>query len=303
LDIIPSLKLPSTQKKLEWLSVHMGMTLSETEKKAKDRPNQADRGALVNLKESIATIFIKYCGLDDPQQARMPFGLCNPVKGVGVYTLIFVNDIRLDVASHTVVVDACVVPLIEKIMPKVFPVLAELSGRGLIQIVTLDDETRAWRLLLPTFAERCRTWKHLDTCEYLAKGIPAEVDGLTVSPLCSCGRGKNLGSFGNVPDWKLLRDEATRVAIGPLFTFSFMEGMMAEMREAMDEKIGKTSGTKPQAGGSSSSSSKSPHCARCGGPGKPTLQACSVCKNTKYCSKDCQKNDWKTHKSQCVRAS
>jgi len=77
---------------------------------------------------------------------------------------------------------------------------------------------------------------------------------------------------------------------------------MEKMREEV-MKVGKMSGAKPQAGGGSSSSSNSPQCARCGGPGKPTLQACSVCKNTKYCSKDCQKNDWKLHKSQCVRAS
>ena len=256
---------------------------------------------LVNLKQSIAVIFSQYSeysGLDDPQQPRIAFGLFNPVNGVGIYTLIFVNDIRLDVASHTVVVDACVVPLVEKIMPKISLVLRKLS---LIQIRTLDDEARTWRLLLPAFAERCRTWEHLDTCEYIAKGIPAEVDGLTVSPLCNCGKGKNLGSFGNVPDWKLLREEATRVAIGPLFTFSFMEGMAAKTKA--EEKMGKTSGIEPRAGGSSSSSSKSPQCARCGGPGKPTLQACSLCRNIKYCSKDCQKNDWKTHKSQCIRAS
>ncbi|KIM36063.1 hypothetical protein M413DRAFT_449391 [Hebeloma cylindrosporum] len=309
LDLIPALKLPSTKQKLQWLSTHMGMTLSETEKKVKDRPNQSDRGAMVNLKESIATIILKYSGLADPRDARMPFGLCNPVKGVGVYTLIFVNDIKLDVASHTVVVDACVVPLIEKIMPKVSPVLGKLSNRGLIQIVTLEDETRAWRLLLPAFAERCRTWKHLDTCEYRTEGIPAEVDGLTVSPLCGCGRGKNLGSFGNVPEWKLLHREATRVAIGPLFSFSFMEGTVAKLRETLDgkvdEKIRKTNDAETRAGGGPSSSSNSPRpqCARCGGPGKPTLQACSVCKSTKYCSKDCQKNDWRTHKLQCIRAS
>jgi hypothetical protein len=279
------------------------MSLSEAEKKVKNHPNQAERGVMVNLKESIATIFIKYSGLDDPKHARKPFGLYHPVHGVGVYTLIFVNDIKLDVASHAVVVDACVVPLIEKIMPKISPVLARLS-EGLIQIVTLDDETRAWRLLLPAFAERCRTWKHLGTCEYRTNGIPAEVDGVDVSPLCSCGRGKNLGSFGNVPDWKLLRGEATRIAIGPLFSFSSMEGEISRMREAMDEMDSQTRGAQLQAGGSSSSSSSNvPRCARCGGPGKPTLHTCSACKVTKYCSRDCQKSDWKTHKLQCTRAT
>jgi hypothetical protein len=301
LDVIPALNLPVTKKKLEWLSIHMGMTFSETEKKVRERPNQADRGVMVNLKESIATIFLKYSGLDDPKQARTPFGLCNPADGVGVYTLIFVNDIKLDVASHTVVVDACVVPLIKKIMPKISPVLAKLSD-SLIRIATLDDETRGWRLLLPAFSERCRTWKHLGTCEYRTKGIPAEVDGLDISPLCSCGRGKNLGSFANVPDWKLLRGEATRVAIGPLFSSS-MEILRMREEMAADAIDRQRSYAQPQAGGSpSSSSSTVPQCAKCGGPGKPTLQLCGVCKTTKYCSRDCQKNDWRTHKLHCTRA-
>ena len=206
-----------------------------------------------------------------------------------MYTLIFVNDIKLDVASHTVIVDACVVPLIEKIMPKISPFLAKLSD-SLVRIITLDDETRGWRLLLPAFSERCRTWKHLGTCEYRTKGIPAEVDGFDISPLCSCRRGKNLGSFANVRDWKLLHGEATRIAIGPLFSSSSME--VLRVREAMDAIDRQRSCAQPQTGDSpSSSSSNFPQCAKGGGPGKPTLQMCSIRKITKYCSRDCQKND------------
>jgi hypothetical protein len=279
----------------------MGMTFTEAEKKVGVRPNQADRGMVFNLKESIATIFMKYSGWYDPMQARRPFGLCNPVDGVGVYTMIFVNDIKLDVASHTVVLDACVVPLIEKkMLPKISPLLTRLS-HSLIRIITLDDEARGWRLLLPAFSERCRTWKHLGTCEYRIKGIPAEVDGIDISPLCSCGRGKNLGSFANVPDWKLLRGQATRVAIGPLFSSSMENLRVREEMDAIDSQ--KSCAQPPQAGGSTSSSSSTvPQCAKCGGPGKPTLQMCSICKTTKYCSRDCQKNDWKTHKLHCTRA-
>ena len=37
-------------------------------------------------------------------------------------------------------------------------------------------------------------------------------------------------------------------------------------------------------------------CNKCGNPG--TLR-CSKCKKVYYCSKECQKSDWKTHKLSC----
>lgn len=37
-------------------------------------------------------------------------------------------------------------------------------------------------------------------------------------------------------------------------------------------------------------------CASCG---KPAKQFCSSCKSVFYCSKDCQKKGWKSHKPNC----
>ena len=44
-------------------------------------------------------------------------------------------------------------------------------------------------------------------------------------------------------------------------------------------------------------------CSACGKGNLATkLQACSVCKLALYCSKECQKRDWKQHKPHCVKA-
>ncbi len=41
------------------------------------------------------------------------------------------------------------------------------------------------------------------------------------------------------------------------------------------------------------------NCARCGNSGI-ALQVCSGCKQVSYCSKLCQKEDWKSHKGSCI---
>ncbi|KAJ7481653.1 hypothetical protein FB451DRAFT_133796 [Mycena latifolia] len=43
-------------------------------------------------------------------------------------------------------------------------------------------------------------------------------------------------------------------------------------------------------------------CAKCSKEDDETLQRCSRCKNTIYCSVDCQRADWKSHKPLCVPA-
>jgi hypothetical protein len=223
LNRLPALKLPVKREKLQWMSLHLGLAFSDNEKFAR---KQQDPGSLVNLKESIAEVFIRWAGvkksLENVKSRFHPLGLYNPTGGIG-HTLIFVNDIRLDLASHTIVADACVIPLSQHNLDKLSPVLGRLSDVVLIN--TPDDETKLWKLLLPALAERCRTWKHLLTCEYLLQGTPAYMEGLEfkTSPLCSCGKGKDLGIFGTRSEWKEFHSEATRIALSPLFSSSFMK--------------------------------------------------------------------------------
>ena len=294
LDLSPALDLPMNKDKLDWLRPHFGMTLSQYEKNLKERPDQGDRGVLVNIKESITALFYNYTGIDGPEKQSKIFGLTDPTNG-GVYTLIFVNDIKLDLASHTLIADACAVPLYRALMVKISPALQRLTDRGLNQIVTLSDEAKVWRLLLPVVAERCRTWNHTSKCEYKSRGIPVALEGPEESPLCSCGKGKDLGAFGKLMEWKLLHAHATRIAIGPLFSFSFMEDTLAKMKNTLN----------PPTASNSSGFSPAPQsvltvCSKCAGPGKPSLMVCSRCKKAKYCSRTCQNSHWKVHKRLCV---
>jgi hypothetical protein len=64
--------------------------------------------------------------------------------------------------------------------------------------------------------------------------------------------------------------------------------------------------TEHQAEASSSSATPTKKCASCGtpesDPEKP-LKPCSKCQTVRYCSRDCQKKDWKVHKKTCASAA
>jgi MYND finger len=306
LNRLPALKLPVKHEKLQWMSLHHGLAFSDKERIAKENSTQQDRGSLINLKESIAAVFSGWAGVEkgskNVKSRFHPLGLYSRTGGIGVYTLIFLNDIRLDLASHTIVADACVIPLSEQNLDKLSLALKRLTGiaHDLIRVVTPDDEIKLWKLLLPALAERCRTWKHLPTCEYLLQGIPTYMEGLEfeASPLCSCGKGKDLGTFGTRPEWKEFHSEATRIALSPLFSSSFIK-TPTKKADVENANIGSSSLKSPVSKVSQSLS----QCANCSGPGQPSLLSCSGCKQTKYCSRTCQKSHWKTHKLDCSKAT
>ena len=282
LSKMPTLSPFTSNGKLRWLSLHLGLSFSDQEQKS--RATGENHRVAADLKKSISAVFLGSSGLK-----KRTFGLSNPT--IGVYAFIFVDALRLDLASsQTVVADACVIPLNEKNAPKV---IATLRQHGFTTIPTLDGEMEAWKALLPTFAERCRTWKHDDRCEYQKRGIPAWdqcSSNKLASPLCQCGLGKDLGTFALPAAWKEIQSEATGVAIAPLFPFSFLQSPLEDVDK--DTEI---------PGQAETMLGTVAACRYCSGPGKPALLVCSRCKKTKYCSQKCQKAHWGTHKPECIR--
>ena len=239
-----------------------------------------EKGMVLNVKESIEAIILKGCELGVPR-----------VFGLGVYALIFLNDLKLDLTSQTVVADACVVPLTTKNAPKIVGAINRKLKETIV-ISTSANEARAWKYLLPAFIERCRTWKHRGECEYIKRGIPAcsMEDGWDkmISPLCRCGLGKDLGTLASVDDWRAVRSEATRIAISPLFPLLPLQNSMTEIKREVMKTMGK------------SFDSDNSCCAQCGGSGQGKLLHCGRCKRTQYCSRECQKAHWKDHKANCA---
>ncbi|KAJ7849599.1 hypothetical protein B0H13DRAFT_2238495 [Mycena leptocephala] len=95
-------------------------------------------------------------------------------------TIIFINAVKFNLASHTLVCDRYVLPLI----PARINIISSEFGR-------LIREGNIFNLL-PAFAERCRSWKHTSNCEYVAQGKVPLSEEIHFDPLCSCGHGKDM---------------------------------------------------------------------------------------------------------------
>ncbi|KAL0950293.1 hypothetical protein HGRIS_010272 [Hohenbuehelia grisea] len=283
LDLMPALSTKNSSK-LKWLNAHAQLAMSDQEIAQYNSGKTAPEKILYNVKQSINIMLDGFCGLN--AERKTVYGLMLP-PDVGVYTLIFIQDLRLDLASHTVVLDACVLPLTRSNLSDVMSDIQKITGKGVMQIVTAANEMRVWKQLLAAFAERCRTWSHTPNCEYAAEGRTPLSYEPAEDPICSCGKGKNLGNFISMYPYPSLVPHVTRVAISLLFAVSYLEPIGSHFRDAISDQP-----PRPRGSGDNV-------CHMCAGPGKPSLLLCSKCRNARYCSADCQAKAWAQHKKTC----
>jgi hypothetical protein len=286
-------KLPpiefSDARTTEMLSAHVSMMFSHQERVMRDQ-NSLD--TLTNIKDALHAILLS-AGLRGETKQKV-FGLSNSSLG-GIDTMIFVTELRLDLGSHTVIADACVLPLSPELLAN-NPLLRNRLAQSKVYVIETSEAVgEAWKRLIPAWVERCRRWKHADNCAYYSFGkgaptIPISTKYGTI-PICGCGRGQDVDEFKrSFSKWKMFAQLMTRMAISPLFFVSYMDRLGGRLPT---EPSVVTTRPLPFA------KVASDKCATCKGEGKPKLLLCSKCKQIQYCSPTCQKADWKEHKKDC----
>ena len=298
LDRLPVLSAVNVPKdRLEWVNTHLSLAFSDREKLARQTETMEP---ITHVKDSIHSIFVQTVGIQGPKKTGL-FGLHRTSEG-GIDTLLFVTDIRFDVATHALVADAFVLPLHKSFLHKIWPHLGDL--RDLCQVKVSDEECIAWKCLLPSFVERCRTWEHKPNCAYVVhRKIPLSTAHSEV-PICDCGKGKVTDAFRHRKEWSPFLPYVTRAAISPLFAVSFLESVAGNLKNLLGLADAGTAARYRAAGSASvSSDGQQAGLSRCGAC-KTVLSAerpmiCSRCKKVAYCSRDCQTKDWKAHKQSC----
>jgi MYND finger len=282
-------------KKLQWLNTHLGITMSDRERALRDADVQTE--VLLNLKDSLHTIFVSTSGIQGRRERV--FSLVDSHTN-NSDTLIFITDLRLDVSCHTVIADGYVLPMTHDIMPSISQTLGNVIKSGILNVKLYGEELRAWKRILPAFAERCREWGHTDNCEYLLKGSVPLSEAIEENPLCGCGKGKDVEALLKVKEWRKFAPYVTKIALGPLFSVSYLDSVGGDLRSAANELSPQPSSfSEGVAVNSGTSGDIRDRCMRCGGRGKPKLLVCGKCRKVSYCSEACQKVDWKTHKPRC----
>jgi hypothetical protein len=176
LDVVSILDTKKNSK-IQWLTTHALLMFSSRESKIREAgmlgqalsPPQQD--SRVDFKDGLFSLFMHFSGLQGGQ-ANI-FGL-HKAGARGVHILLFVSALRLDLASHTVILDTAVLPLSHKMLEDnmVLKFLDGLQSTTKICSVNVTDmELRLWKQILPAIVERCRAWKHKPkSCEYLLTG-------------------------------------------------------------------------------------------------------------------------------------
>lgn len=297
---------------LSWLSPRLADVFSARERKTRETHMAAGINygdTRIGFKDSLAALFSRSLGINGAER-RDVFGLNVPQKG-GVHAVIIVSSIRLDMSCQNVVMDAAVLPLSMDIMSEMIPIIASIQERGIVTVTVDEKELELWKHALPAMVERCRSWQHKPSCEYAKTGKMPISTEFAKEFLCSCGRGKFPPGYKvDLPTslWTKASKHAVRAAISPCFSVPLIEppfdmkdfGKLAEWRHSgrgidIDAEITeKLDALRLQSGS----------CFRCkkhqdAVPG--SLLRCGGCKVAEYCSKDCQRADWKqSHKSLCM---
>ncbi|KAH6869723.1 hypothetical protein BKA70DRAFT_1210708 [Coprinopsis sp. MPI-PUGE-AT-0042] len=272
LEKLPILNQSAT-KVAAWFNLHLGSTLSSRERSMRKRNKQ---DAIMYIKDTIHSMFLDAAGTQQKEQSKRYRLFClRDEKTDKSDTMFFIDCIRFDLASHTLVCDAYVLPLTLQAVQSASQPLGQLIDKSEIANVPVyEGEMESWKQLLPALVERCRTtWTHGPNCEYKARNKIPLTEAMQENPLCSCGVGKDVDGMEKVELWKPFAPYVTRIALSPLFAVSYLE------------TVGRSPETRK--------------CARCRRRGNPHLKECSACQQVRYCSPACQKADWKRHKPTC----
>lgn len=288
LDRLPLLDMTKT-KDLQWLITHASLMFSDRERTLRDISTKIDGGihsdVRLNYKESLFSIFMSFSGLQGTKSKM--FGLNDSTRG-GVNIIIIGSRLRLDLANHTVVLEAAVLPLTDWLTPRIRPFLEALSTMRMNVINVNNDEMRLWKQTIPAYIERCRDWSHTSSCEYLVNPcIPISFES-GKDFVCSCGKGR-LSSIvmSGVPRWEIVSKHASRIALSPSFGVPYVEGIC----EIDNRKLRRDDASKCNA------------CGKDKGSGGMALLKCARCQKARYCSVECQRAQWKVHKETCRRVA
>lgn len=289
IKLLPQLRL-STHNKL-WSGVNLSGTFAAGELKIREKhiKDPVSGDPMVDLKENIGMIFRDHEGSENSKMQPPHKVFFLNVEKAGIMSIIFLVGMRLTTNGDTLVADSYVLPLNPLLGSAFRKELAVLKGIGGIMLPYTEKSYELWTTYIRASVERSRSWKHESGCP--GKLQDGMVDHLQQF-LCRCGAGKVKKEFEAIDEWKPFTPFVTHCLFTPIFPVSCMEPVMpAEPRRTGN----------PSALGDHGGAEAARSCLTC--KIKETTDGklfnCTGCGTAVYCSKQCQRKDWKQHKLIC----
>ena len=295
-----------TKAEMGWVARLLGSCLTAAEGLIARTPEftagQARTTPLHDVKQTIQIMTLARVGLHHQTSRRAQFFDFHS-SGAPLWRL-FVHDIYHDSNTHSIVLDAFLSSQYNRVARCPEVIIVKISA----------EEQKLWMSLLPLLAERCRDYPHSGSCEYAEQNRDAAPSAKIV--LCSCGEGKSPPpneTGPRAPEREWFFKHGTRLAISPLFPLSYIDPLPRHNIKEMKKQLEKMKldeqkeRNRPKArrraleGKENRPVQGTPSCDACGAAGSPEakLMKCGQCHLASYCSRDCQKKDWKSHKLVC----
>lgn len=257
----------------------------------------------LGVKESLQTIYAHLVGAEGQTQSNI-FQFCTPTSYFGV---LYIDSVRMDISNQSILADAAFIPCHMSV--EMAPLVAMLGARrdNMVGIKMKEEEINFWKHMMPGLAERCRRWQHKSRCEYKMSGcIPISTEH-DKRYMCTCGYGVFAANYlKDVKKSQDLLQYAVRVAVPVIFASPINAddpGPVAtpspSPRRAETQSQAQVRRPEPRL---VDLSAKKDTCFECGAKSckdGSALLRCAKCRTAQYCSADCQKQDWKSHKQLC----
>ncbi|CAM9211239.1 unnamed protein product, partial [Laminaria digitata] len=284
---VPLTSLPRLDFNAEWAhNKVLGPMSAHNAERSSKRLSGGPHLGFLGMKESLLHIAASACAThneDNPTWKHEWACITNTERHDEPTLWVWVNEILLDPSNQALVLDCCIMPVDSMLHEASLKLDAVVGGVATNLIKASHDELELWTALLPVAVERARqTYAHAPDCMY---SIPSDA-----SPtVCSCGMGKDLHP-AFMESMKSVRALVGGAALTTLFYRAALSPLYAppEMAAAKGTAMGSQGGSGVM-------------CAKCGKGASSML--CSRCRKVTYCSKGCQREDWKKHKPECTAKS
>ena len=294
-----------TKNDLQWINTNVTASFSVRERTLREQhiKERTTGNPFVDLKEELFSFFMQASGVQSSFKKPQKF-LFLETPELGVMCVIFVTQIRLEEDDATVVADAHVLPLTPRLVKDLASELHALNQHGAVTIRCVDASYKLWGLYLAASIERSRDWVHSMHCHRTVSRKSSSIQPFE-DLICECGTGKVSDEFKAVKEWKAFRPFVTRCLLTPIFAAPGMEGSIPKSFFNKFQELMGSKGSEEDRNKEGKREVKNEDgCAICKareGAGGRKLLTCSGCSRANYCSRECQKKDWKEHKKICVK--